>query len=294
MALVRLGKPTFIRSGPFGDYYLSCPQKGRNHIYYNSNDFYALHNKLGYVYWDRGEPDNAIETMETCIRYSELAGINATDAVRADLAAVYGGFGVVERGLDVARSALVKADSRVLFVRPWILGVLAQLYLARDDLTEAQTAIDKANKSPGQETFVINFVVVRLAEGELLLRQGDYGQALVVLKDLLTDLDQFGMRSEMPGALYLQGQALLGLRRKAAARDCFLKARTEAEAIGSRRMLWRILAALASIEDVPAEGERLRRQAQETVEHIIRHISDPELRTSFLNLPEVRSVLEMT
>jgi tetratricopeptide (TPR) repeat protein len=250
--------------------------------------------RLGYVYWDRGEPDKAIKTMEACIRYSDLAGINATDVVRADLAAVYGGLGAVERGLDVARSALAKADSRVLFVRPWILGVLAQLCLARDDLAEAQIAIDKATRSPGQETFVVNFASVRLAEGELFLRKGDYGQAVKVLEALFTDLDQFSMRSEMPSVLYLQGQALLDLGRTAAARHCFLEAHAEAQAIGSRRMLWRILTALASIEDDPAEGERLRRQAQETVEYIIRHISDPELRTSFLNLPEVQSVVEKT
>ena len=65
----------------------------------------------------------------------------------------------------------------------------------------------------------------------------------------------------------------------------------EAEAIGSRRMLWQILGSLSRLETDPTEAKRLRQQAGEIAKYIADHISDPELQASFLGLPEVRAVL---
>jgi hypothetical protein len=99
------------------------------------------------------------------------------------------------------------------------------------------------------------------------------------------------MRVYIPQVLYLQGQALLGLGQDDAARNLWLKALTEAEAIGSRRMLWQILVALSQLETDPTEVECLRRQAWQIVEYIANHIGTPELRASFLNLPQVKAAL---
>jgi hypothetical protein len=76
-----------------------------------------------------------------------------------------------------------------------------------------------------------------------------------------------------------------------AARKTLLEAQAEAEVIGSRRILWQILFTLSQLETEPAETERLRKQAQEIVAYIANNISEPELRASFLGLPEVQAVL---
>jgi hypothetical protein len=86
----------------------------------------------------------------------------------------------------------------------------------------------------------------------------------------------------------MQGQAALGLRREEEARDCYLESLAEAEAIGSRRVQWRVLLALSQIEPDPAEAERLRGQARHVVDTIAEHIDQEDLRRSFLNLPDVR------
>lgn len=130
---------------------------------------------------------------------------------------------------------------------------------------------------------------MHLTDGQLALKMGDYERALAVTDDLLADLRQFGMRSEIPGTLAVIAQELLGLGQDEAARTRWQEARTEAEAIGSRRMLWPILFALSQLEPDPIEAEDLRRQAQETVAYIADHISKAELRASFLALPQVRN-----
>ncbi|MFQ5593143.1 MAG: hypothetical protein ACE5HA_03240 [Anaerolineae bacterium] len=73
------------------------------------------------------------------------------------------------------------------------------------------------------------------------------------------------------------------------------EARAEAEAMGARRMLWQILAALAEIEGQRgrmAEAENLRAQAREVIAFIADHTGTSELRASFLAQPEVHAVLE--
>jgi hypothetical protein len=169
---------------------------------------------------------------------------------------------------------------------------LAQLHLLAGNLNEAETAIDQGKKDPNREAYPAYFVFFRLADGEFALRQGDGERALTVTEALLTDLRQFGMRSPMPDVLYLQGQAMLRLGQESAARDRLVEARAEAEAIGSRWLLWQILFTLSQLETDPTEAQRLRRKAEEIIKYIADHIDDLELRTSFLDLPDVQAIVE--
>jgi hypothetical protein len=92
--------------------------------------------------------------------------------------------------------------------------------------------------------------------------------------------------------LCLKGRSLLALDRPEEARSALLQARAEAEAIGSRRSLWPVLVALSQLEQSrgdAAQAEEHRRWAREIVEFIAGHISSPELRVSFLNLPQLPS-----
>jgi hypothetical protein len=99
------------------------------------------------------------------------------------------------------------------------------------------------------------------------------------------------MRSQLPEALYLEGKALLGLGREEVARDRFLVARTEAETLGARRILWRILDGLSRLEKDPSRTTQLRQEARQVIRYIVAHIDQDDLRASFLSLPDVRAVL---
>jgi tetratricopeptide (TPR) repeat protein len=250
---------------------------------------------VGHVYWERGEPDRAIAVMDECIRLGEWAGFVAPQAVtRADLAMVYGRLGAIERGLDTARLALTMAETQFPWARAYVLGVLAQLHLLHGDLAQAEAALDQGKQDPFREASTFLSVPILLADGELALRQGDYERALAVIDSLLTAVRQWGARSYRPGVLYLQSQAWLALGQDEAGHARLLEARAEAEALGARWWLWQILAALSRLEaqrGAAAEADNLRRQAREIIASIADHAGTPELRASFLNLSQVRMVL---
>jgi tetratricopeptide (TPR) repeat protein len=230
--------------------------------------------------------------MTECLRLSELANYLTPQALtQADLAVIYGDLGAIEQALEIVHLALAVAEAHVLMFRPYVMSRVAQLHLRQGQLREAEAAIDQGKKEFKKEGNPLFFQFVFHVEAELALRQGDYEHALALTGDLLVFLNQFGMRAYLPEALYLRGQILGGMGQTEAAHNTWLEARTEAEAIGSRRMLWQILAALSRLESDPAEANRLQQQAQEIVESIAANIGDPGLRRSFLNLAEVQEVI---
>lgn len=249
--------------------------------------------KIGLAYWEQGDWGQAISVMEESIRLGELAGFLIPQTnTRAELAALYGELGAIERGLDTVRQSLSIAEAQNPVQTGPGLGVLARLQLLNGDRAAARISIETARNEPYQETWPVFFIPVAIAEAELMLKLGNHKQALAVTEALLTKLRQFGMRAHLVYALYLEGQALLGAGQDAVARSRFVEARTEAEAINSRRNLWRILYALSQLESDPSRAEEMRQQAQRVVKHIVAHINDEQanLRQSFLNLPDVRAV----
>jgi hypothetical protein len=189
--------------------------------------------------------------------------------------------------------ALSSGETRQYLIdRAQILGILAHLHLLNGNLVEAEAGIEEARNDPYRDAWPVLFVTTVLTEGELALKQKDYGRCVAVMDTLLTDLRQHGMRAHVPDALYLRGLALQGSGQDRAARKCFLEARATAEALGSRRTLWRILHALGRVEDDSTEAASMRQRAREIVRTIADHIHQAALRASFLNLPDVRAVLE--
>ncbi len=247
---------------------------------------------VGYVYWERGQPDRAMAVMDESLRLGEMTAYGGSELfTRADLAGLYGDLGGIERGLEIVRQVMTEIES-FLDYRSFILALLAQLHLLQSNLADAQAAVDLAKGDPNRKAYPLGEVFVLLADGKLALKRADFERTINVTDTLIATLRQFSMRAFLPSALYLQGQALMGLGQDQPARDRLLEAQTAAEAIGSRRTLWTILYALSQLEADPTEAERLRQQAVKIVEYIADHISTPELHTSFLELPQVRAVFE--
>ena len=245
---------------------------------------------VGRAYWERGQPDRALAVMEDGLRLSELSGFYVPQILtRADLATFYGGLGAIEPGLETAHRALAMAEAQIPVFRPYVLGVLAQLQLLNGNLAEAEAVIDQGINDPNREVWLAYSLSVYLANCEFPLRQGDYERAMTITDTFLTDFGQF--RAHIPQILYFQGQALLGLGQDNVARDRLREARAEAESMNARRPLWPILFALSQLEADPTEAERLRQQAREIIEYIADH-APTDLRVSFLDLPDVREVLD--
>ncbi len=241
-----------------------------------------------------GEYSRAIEVSEECIRLGELAGFLAAQTyTRLTLATIYGDLGALEQAWELTNAAQAVADRhgfRVHSAR--VLGVRAHLHVLAGELGQAEVAIGEARNEAFDESWAVLYLDVLRAEAELALRRADHRRALAVTEDLLGRLRRYGMRLGLPEALYWQGKALLGLGDEAAARDRFREARAEAEKMGSQRTLWRVLVALSEIEQDPSESGSLRSRAREIVSAIAGHVDEAPLRASFLNLPDVRALLE--
>lgn len=247
---------------------------------------------IGNVYLDRGQVDQAIAIMEESIRLGEQAGfIVPPIAASAELALTYGFLGMPEHGLDLARRALAQAQAQFPLWEPLVAAILAQLHLLLGNNHEAERALKKAYAKfiPGPL-----YSPVLLADAKLGLARQDHAHASALMDELTALLRQAGIRTYLAEALYLQGQALLAQGQTDRAFDVLDEARAEAEALGARRILWQILFALSQIEagrGHTAEAQALREQARTTVEALANNISAAELRTSFLNQPQVKAVL---
>jgi tetratricopeptide (TPR) repeat protein/class 3 adenylate cyclase len=245
---------------------------------------------VGYVYWDGGQIDQAIATMSESIRLSEIAGFLPPQVItRANLAAVYGSLGAFRQALDTVDQALL-ADHSESF-RAETLTLQAYLNLLQGNLSQAeqQLADCRANRKAAVFPLISTFCV--LTEGELYLQQGDYEQACHLAESVLAELRQSGLWAHIPAALFLLGRALLALGQAEAARSRLLEAKDAADIIGSRRLLWPVLATLSQIEADPVAAQRFHDQARSIIGYILDHISEADLRASFLDLPQVQAVL---
>jgi DNA-binding SARP family transcriptional activator/predicted ATPase len=248
---------------------------------------------IGDAYRARGEYSQAIEASETCIRMGELAGfLPGQIYTRLKLASIYGDLGEVERGIQLAQMALDQAERQLPTHVALALGILAHLLVLQGDLGRAEQALGEAHKRAACEAWAVFYLDVLTAEAELGLRLGDFGRALDAAENLLGRLRRYNMRSGLPEAYYLQGEALLASGQRERAREQLLEARRVAEELGSRRMLWRVLSALAELESEPAVAGRLRNQAQELVEAIASEVEPENLQRLFLDQPDVRAILQ--
>jgi hypothetical protein len=252
---------------------------------------------VGYVYWERGDPASAIQTMSDCVRVAADAGlVMALVGTRADLGWLYGALGAAEQGLALARLAQATAEQRLPVFRPWALGCLARLQVMAGDLAAAEQSVTSAYAGLDLDDLSTHGAIqVPLADAELALARHEGPRAGRLMDDLLARLRRVGMRPFLADTLYLKAQALLAQDDSEAAYDVLSTALAEADSLGSKRMLWQILAALSALEarrGHDAEASRLRAQAREIIATIADHIPTADLRSAFLQQPSVRAVFQ--
>jgi len=247
---------------------------------------------LGDVYREQGEYSRAIAVSETCIQLAEQAGFLAAQTyTRMRLARIYADLGALDHALALARAALALARAHLSSHVSHGLGILASMEIACGNLAEAQRSIEEAQNDPYRESWAVFHLPVLAAGVQLALARGEHQRALAAAEGLLRRLREYGMRSGLPEALYWQAKALMGLGQNDDARDRLLEARAEAEATGSRRILWRVLEALSQLEGGAARAEQLHREALQVIGFIAGHIDREDLRATFLGQPDVQAVI---
>src|SRR5258705_997355 len=164
-----------------------------------------------------------------------------------------------ERHLDAA-NALV--ESRFPYLRAWALGHRSRAATARGALDLAARYLERAQDGLAARTefFAFQHAHVSLAAVELKLARRDY-EGTVAEARARGDEQRALMRPYVADFEYLEGEASRLRGELDAAAQTLSRARETAAALGNRRILWQILAALASVEDaqghsVSAAGTR--------------------------------------
>lgn len=253
---------------------------------------------IGYIYWEQGEVDRAYQAMAEGIRIGEQAGFALVQVeLYASIAAFYGELGAYESGRTIAATAVTLAQTNgqnalSSMFRGIVRKVLAQLHLHQCQITEAKGILSAECSNPALKAMsgYFTWYDVNLVKAELAFQEKAYGGALSLIEQHLANVRLFGIRSRLPYALHMQGKIYLALGDRGAAQSAWQSARAEAEALGSRWALWQILATLAQIEEDAEQAAQLCGEAQAIVTYVADHISEPDLRVSFLNLPAVCAI----
>ncbi len=250
---------------------------------------------IGYVYWDRGDPQQAITITETAIRHARESGFAAGTAISgALLGLVYAELGAFDLGWQIVEAGWQAVSGIMDAFAPALLTARAILSLEQGDLAAAEAAL--ASLQDGEQTlnpFLVIFY--RSVPARIALAKGRFEEALArTEKDLaaLADIDISRTTAEI---LLMQAHALLGLGRLQEARPVLHAAIEDANGNGYRRLLWRLQAALARLEAADgnaAAAESLLAQARAHLAFIVGNITDPGLAASFRGRPEVLAVLQ--
>jgi hypothetical protein len=148
--------------------------------------------------------------------------------------------------------------------RPWILGHLSRAATARGTLDLAAGYLAQAEEALPAKTefFAFQQAHVGLAAVELKLAKRRYDEAFREAR-ARGDVQRGLMRPYVADFEYLEGEARRLSGSAEAAVQALSRARATAAALGSRRILWRILASLATAEDALGNAASATRSRDE-------------------------------
>ena len=150
--------------------------------------------------------------------------------------------------------------------------------------------IDKYRKSGIRYRSVENV----MAEVELVLAGDEWKEALSMVNEFLEVLGQKGMLAHVPPKLLLKGRILQQDGRSDEAHEVLREALAMAREQKVRPVLWQICALLADLEaerGKKTEAQLLREEAREAIDFMAGHAGRDDLRSSFLAIPQVETVL---
>jgi tetratricopeptide (TPR) repeat protein len=246
-------------------------------------------------YFELGRLELAVKTLTECLNLSREGGSRLAILVAgSSLALTYGTLGAHQLSLTAIEQATSVDRAQVPHVWPIGPAVLARLLLWNGQLGEARRASEESyiGLKPVGSLNVADFVL--LADAEISLAEGNPKRAVEVLDQMLELAAAARRRPAVPEALLLRGRSLRALGELELAREALQRALKEAEELGSGRVHWRILLEQSRLEAASgntSEAEQLRARAGSVISELAASIDDPELRRSFVALPDAREAL---
>ncbi len=237
------------------------------------------HKMQGLIWFEYGEIDKALEMLEASVQVAKEA--NAPIHINwysSDLCWAYIQIGAVQKGLDLYRAIRIP-NEKIPAPTAWNPTVASYVLC---EIASGQLDLAASTISPRYISNTMMDYALKMAQGRLALARKDPAQAMTVLEPALENIQKFKIGQYLSEALFLKGQALLMNGERDQAKDVFEQARLAAEALGSRWLMWQILAALAGVESDDGKSATSKSQARELIQFIANHISGDEMRSQFL------------
>jgi tetratricopeptide (TPR) repeat protein len=251
---------------------------------------------LGWTRFERGDFGQAILTWKESLRLAETVGFFMPAAMhQADLAWCYRSAGANEEAERHLEAANLLVESRFPYVRAWPLGHLSRAATARGATDLAGQYLERARESLGGkgEFFAFQHAQVGLAAVELKLARRDYEGAAAEAR-ARGDEQRALMRPYVADFEYLEGEAHRLRGELDAAAQALSRAWATASALGTRRILWQVLASLASVEDArghAVSAARTREEARSIVAGIEESLRSVGLAERFRAQAVVRELM---
>ena len=210
------------------------------------------------------------------------------------LGKLYASLGAIEKGIAVVEAIIDESLEQIPVFKGVALANLGELHVLMENHEQAKECITESKeliKTEGNQNFTMLTV---LPDIQLQITLKNYAVANSIADEYLPDLRHDNIRPFLVDVLYLKAQALLGMSNIEEGYHVLLDAKAIAEDINSRWMLWQILDEMAEVEIKRgnfSEAQKLRQHAKELIDYITDHITEPELRMSFHDLPKVRRVM---
>jgi tetratricopeptide (TPR) repeat protein len=246
------------------------------------------HYLQGQIWFEYGEIDRAFEDLEASVRLAVEANAPIhTKWYSADLCWAYIQIGAVQKGMDLYRNTRVP-NQELPMPAAWTPAAVAY---ALCEIATGQLDLATSTLNSRRLSNTLTDYALKLAQCRLALTRKDHAQAIAIAEPLLENIRQFKVNQYLPEVLFLRGQAHLMNGEQDLAKAAFEQARLAAEALGSRRLLWQILAALAGVESDNGKSAALKSQAREIIQFIADHINGDEMRSQFLQSEAVNALV---
>jgi tetratricopeptide (TPR) repeat protein len=263
------------------------------------NNVWGQANALGPLaraHAERGDVSDAIAAWSSSIVLGELAGFTAPAVYdRAQLALLFGRLGEFERAFQLLHEIPQQPPDLGGRRGPMFpIAVEAWLRLKSGEHVKACETLRsrKLDWSLLEADFIV-YAAAGALVGEVELACGDIQRARALAESGINILQSAGVRAFLPDLLHIKGRALLAAGEVDVGYAVLAEARSSAERMHSRYALLSILGTLVRLEFKSNDAlDDLRQQAREVIDYIVRRIDEPDLHASFMNLPDVRAVLQ--
>jgi len=212
--------------------------------------------------------DNFMENKQVAEQTGNpfLQGVNGISFCQ-----VYRAVGDYDAAIHNSLMVLDKTTDLDPTVRQVIYFQLARSYAQQGDVNAAESALAQGRAEAESDNFFRIYLPREdlIAETEIALAGEKYAEALIVIERHISQVKSYEARAYLTEPLYLKGR-------------------------GQRRFLWSILGALSQIENLrgkSAEAEKLAEEGLEIVSVIANNIAIEEQRRSFLEQPEVQTLM---